>query len=78
MITPQPRTGAANQHQTMKDMTGVTNKWDRATRADTRRRAKRSSAWVSYGQLYREISGGYLHFLATRTRNGALKKEART
>jgi hypothetical protein len=61
----------------MKDMTGVTNKWDRATRADTRRRPKKNTSWVPYGQLYREISGGYLYFLATRTRTGALKAEAR-
>lgn len=50
-----------------------THKWQTAT--TTRR--KRSGAWVSNGELYRAIARGYNHFLAERTRTGALKAEAK-
>ena len=46
-----------------------THKWQQATTV----RRKRSGAWVSNGDLYRAIAAGYNHFLAERTRTGALK-----
>lgn len=50
----------------------VTHKWQRAT--STRTKRKRSTSWVPYGQLYREISAGYEHYLAARIRTGTLKR----
>ena len=50
-----------------------TKKWQQAT---TVRRRKREGEWVSNGDLYRAISAGYNHFLAQRTRSGALSQEA--
>lgn len=52
----------------------VTHKWQRAT--STRRTRKRSTSWVSHGQLYREIAAGYQHFLAARIRAGAMQEGA--
>lgn len=53
-----------------------TDKWQRATTVRGKKR-KANPSWISYGQLYREISAGYDRFLASRTRAGALKQEAR-
>lgn len=50
----------------------VTYKWQRAT--STRKPRKRSTSWVSHGQLYREIAAGYQHFLAARMRAGAMQE----
>lgn len=52
----------------------VTYKWQRAT--STRKPRKRSTSWVSHGQLYREIAAGYQHFLAARMRAGAMREGA--
>ena len=49
-----------------------TDKWQRAT--STRTKRKRSTSWVPYGQLYREISAGYDHYLAARIRTGTLSR----
>ena len=50
-------------------------KWQQAT--TSRRRRKRAGEWVSNGDLYRAIAAGYDHFLAQRTRTGALAEEAK-
>lgn len=52
----------------------VTHKWQRAT--STRKPRKRSTSWVSHGQLYHEIAAGYQYFLAARIRAGAMREGA--
>lgn len=52
------------------------DKWQRAMTARSKKR-KANPSWISYGQLYREISAGYERFLAARIRTGTLKDEAR-
>ena len=49
-------------------------KWQQAT---TSRRRKRSSEWVSNGDLYRAIAAGYNYFFAQRARTGTLAQEAK-
>lgn len=50
----------------------VTTKWQRVTTTKSKRKKCRS--WIPYGQLYREIAGGYNHFMAQRMRSGAMKQ----
>lgn len=56
-------------------MNRPSEKWHRATMTKTKR--KKSSSWVSHGQLYREISAGYEYYLAARIRTATLQHESR-